>query len=236
MLSRAPEDWFRQALSPTASVRDRIVAFHIYGMCVQAKGADDALAEQSTWSAKSMPASVPGVGASEWQGLRKLVDVSPERIREIRKVQAYCGNAVDFNYPAQARQLPTRAYEYADLVLTNHPASRRVPLITTALSSPLVHDLEVRLWAEHDLRDVLQRRDGLTMLQSWHAVGWLLQQVLGDSEQVHLYWQLQCAWLGLCRSVGLLSEDDQRRAEQVAARALTDLQRQDWPRLIFKRL
>lgn len=182
-----------------------------------------------------MPASAPGLSTHELAVLGKLQEVSPEQRTEAQRLNDYCKSSEGFEYAAQQRKSPTRSYEYYDLALVDRPEQKRFPLLVTALSNPVAHDIEVLIWAEQDLREILESRDKLTMLQSWHARGWLLKEVLGNSEQVELYWRLQCAWYGYCRSQDLLTEADRQLAEQVARRALADLQRQDWPRLIYRK-
>ena len=204
-------------------------------LCVTTQITQRQLAEQRAAGPTRMPASAPGLSTNELAVLDKLQRVSPEQWEEVQRLNDYCKSGEGLAYAAKQRKSPTRSYEYYDLALVDRPEHKRLPLLTTALSNPVVHDVEVVIWAEQDLREILESRDRLSFLQSWHARGWLLREVLGNSEQVELYWRIQCAWYGYCRSLDLLTEADRQVAEQVARRALSDLQRQDWARLIYRK-
>ena len=228
-------DWYRRALGPAATVRDRMIASRVDMICVTSQGHYSELAARRQTSLARIPASSPDVGAQELSMMAKLQNVSAEQWAAVQALQDYCASAEGFDFLTALKKDRTRSFEYFDLALVDRPAQKRFPLLSTALSSPLTHDVEMGIWAEQDLREILESRDGLNPLQSWHARGWLLQQVMGASGQVDMYWQLQCAWFGYCRSLNLLSEGDRQTAENVARRVLVDLQRQDWPRLIYRR-
>ncbi|MBB2483782.1 hypothetical protein H5407_00930 [Mitsuaria sp. WAJ17] len=57
--------------------------------------------------------------------------------------------------------------------------------------------------------------------------------MLGNTEEVALFDRTQCAVYGHYRSANLLTEAKRQRAEAAARQVLQDLQRQDWPRLVY---
>ena len=229
----SPVEWYERALRPTASVRERIMATRIDQLCMEARQQQADLARERAHPSPPMPASMPGDSAAELSGMRAAQSARSEQLAVLQALLEDCAGSEAFQFLPKLRKSPASALEYFDLVLEDRSSDRRYAALATALGSPLAHDVEVALWAERDALEIMESRDGLSPLQSWHARGWLLQQVLGDSEQVALYWQLQCAWFGFCRSLELLSDADRQAAEDVARRMLLDLQRQDWPRLIY---
>ena len=235
ILSRPALDWYKAALRPTATVRDRTIALQISVLCAQVSSARDAYEEMREVSRRPPVASAPGVSAQELAELNLLnANAAPaEQAVELQKLGDYCSPSHDFPLLTELRKSRVRPTEYAELVLVHRPLAGRLPVVVGVLGNPKANAAEFVIWAEHGLRDVFVQRHGLSYRQAWHASGWLIREVLGNAEELALYYQIQCAVYAYCRSASLLSDADRQRAEAAARQVLQDLQRQDWPRLIY---
>lgn len=226
--------WYQQALRPTATVHERTVATRLTVLCATVMSSRDTDADPRNARPRALPASVPGVSARELAEWKAQDQARSLQVRELQGLLADCQEGQGFNLISKLRAAGIRSTEYFDLALDSRPYANRLPVLTGVLANPRGHEVEFGVWVDSDLRSLLEDRDGLSMAQSWHARGWLLKEVLGNSEQLTLYGRTQCAWFSFCPGIEYLSDAERQEAEQAAKRALTDLRRQDWPRLIVK--
>lgn len=227
--------WYQQALLPTASVHERTVATRLSVLCASVLSSRDASAGSQEGSPPALPASAAVVGArglEEWRARDRARSLQQ---RELQGLVEDCQASHEYNFMSKLRAVGIKSVEYFDLSQMSRPYANRLPVLSGALANPRDHGVEFSIWVDHDLRKLLEDRDGLSMAQSWHARGWLLREVLGSSEQLTLYERTQCAWYGFCQGIDYLTETDQQAAESAARQVLRDLQRQDWPRLIYRR-
>ncbi len=235
LLSLSALDWYRRALSPTASVRDKTVALHIDLQCAKLTSARANYEEQRVAAARPAPASVPGIAPEELAELnaRQAKAAPAEQGVELRRLADYCSAGQGFELIREFRKAGIRPTEYAELVMPGRPLSGRFPVVVDVLTNPQARAVEFTIWADAGLRAVFEQRHGLDDWQAWHASSWLVREVLGNTEETVLFDRLQCAFHGHCRSANLLTEAERQRAEAAARLVLQDLQRQDWPRLIL---
>lgn len=235
LLARPALDWYRAALVPTASVRDRTIALRINILCAQVRSAKASFETQRAASSRPAVASAPGVSAQELDELnmRTAKAAPPEQGVELQKLSDYCAPGEGFELARALRKAGTRPIEYFELALPDRPLAGRFPVVVGVLGNPGANAPEFAIWADRGLRDVLERGHGLNDLQAWHASAWILREVLGGTEEVALFDRTQCAVYGHCRSAKLLTDADRQRAEAAARQVLQDLQRQDWPRLVY---
>lgn len=237
ILSRPALDWYRAALVPTASVRERTIAVRIHVLCAQLRSARETYEERRTASKRPALASAPGVSAEELAdlNLRNVQAAPPEQGAELQRLGDYCREGAGFNLMSELRKSSVRPTEYFELALADRPLAGRFAVVVGVLSNPKANAPEFTIWADRGLREVFVQGHGLSELQAWHASNWLVREVLGDSEEVDFFARTQCAVHGFCRSANLLTDADRQSAEQAAHQVLADLQRQEWSRLILKR-
>lgn len=195
--------------------RDRTRASRVFFLCSKIKEATKQTPERS--GSDKPPPGLPGA--------------SEESRAELARLSWYCEPASDFQYLTELKKVRTRTLHYFDLVLTSRPAASRLPVVTEVLSNPTSNDVEFGLWVDNDLRHIFEKAYALNEQQAVFARGWVLKEVLKNSDQSSLFWRTQCALASYCQSASL-PEKDRQIAETAAQQVLLDLERQNWEKLI----